>query len=103
MSQQPSDAPPLPDSINVVFFSVSSEVDLDTSRIPRTMKISSTMTFKKFLSEGIRLQRDDDDLSSDIAVDNARIFVTASPRQPMSFRSSDLGSGWCKLSSTWGK
>ncbi|KAK1219188.1 hypothetical protein PQX77_018098 [Marasmius sp. AFHP31] len=83
MSRQPSNATPLPASISVVFFSVSSEVHLDTDRIPRTMEISSTMTFKKFLSEGIRLQRDDALFPSDIDIDveNARIFVTASPRQ----------------------
>ncbi|KAK1230803.1 hypothetical protein PQX77_006075, partial [Marasmius sp. AFHP31] len=84
MSRQPSNATPqVPANISVIFFSVSSEVDLDTSRIPRTIEISSTMTFKKFLSEGIRLQRDDAIFPSDIDIDleDARIFVTASPRQ----------------------
>ncbi|KAJ8080101.1 hypothetical protein PM082_016929 [Marasmius tenuissimus] len=81
MSQQPPSELPLPDKINVLFFSTSTDVDIDMSRIrPEILEITSTMRIDTFLQEGVRNLKQEGVLAKEIAVQKARIFVTASPR-----------------------
>ncbi|KAL0069191.1 hypothetical protein AAF712_003879 [Marasmius tenuissimus] len=82
MSQGQSNELPLPDKINILFLSMSSQVDIDMSRIrPEILEVTSAMRFDTFLYEGIQILRKEGILVSQIAVEKARIFVTASPRQ----------------------